>query len=334
MLRPWGARVPVNLLALGDALDVCAGLPEATRFDLVYLDPPYGVGATMAARLEAGQARGRRRAESGPEAYEDRDDPDALAALLAPRLGVIRDRMASGATLYLHLDHRAVHEVKVAADRIFGRGAFLGEVIWSPGNGARGARGGFAVTHQTLLVYARRPEDRRSVVYNASDPALREPYAETSLAMHFRNVDADGRRYRERVINGKAYRYHADEGRRLGSVWTDIPAMVANTPLCREGTGYPTQKPERLLERIVRASSHEGQTVADLMCGSGTTAAVAARLGRRFVAGDKSELAVALTQARLRAQGAAFGSLTRAGGDRADQAGWVWRSARAPRRTP
>jgi site-specific DNA-methyltransferase (adenine-specific) len=119
-------------------------------------------------------------------------------------------------------------------------------------------------------------------------------------------VDADGRRYRERVIKGKAYRYYADEGRRLGSVWTDISGMVANTPLIREGTGYPTQKPEKLLDRIVRASSREGQTVADLMCGSGTTAAVAARLGRRFVAGDRSELAVTLTETRLRAQGAAF----------------------------
>ncbi len=124
--------------------------------------------------------------------------------------------------------------------------------------------------------------------------------------MHFRNVDEEGRRYRERVINGKAYRYYADQGRRLGSVWTDIPAMVANTPIRREGTGYPTQKPERLLERVVRASSLPGHTVADLMCGSGTTAAVAARLDRRFVAGDQSPLAVELTEARLRAQGAAF----------------------------
>ena len=298
----------MNLLALADALDVCARLPSPIGFDLVYLDPPFGVGATMAARLEAGQARGARKAASGPDAYEDRDDPDALAAMLAPRLAAIRARMTPGATLYLHLDHRAVHEVKVMADGVFGRGAFLGEVIWSPGNGARGARG-FSVTHQTLLVYARRADERQLVVYNATDPALRESYAETSLKMHFRNVDPDGRRYRERVINGKAYRYYADEGRRLGSVWTDIPGMVANTPLRREGTGYPTQKPEGLLERIVRASSREGQTVADLMCGSGTTAAVAARLGRRFVAGDRSELAVSLTEARLRGQGAEFGRL-------------------------
>jgi site-specific DNA-methyltransferase (adenine-specific) len=299
----------MSFVALADAIEACTLIPAEVRFDLVYLDPPYGVGATMTARLQAGQARGARRAESGPAAYEDRDDPDALAAMLSPRLAAVRDRMADGATIYLHLDHRAVHEVKVASDRIFGRGAFLGEIIWSPGNGARGARG-FSVTHQTILVYARRPEDRGRVIYNAGDPSLREPFAETSLAMHFRNVDDQGRRYRERVIGGKAYRYYADEGRRLGSVWTDIPAMVANTPLRKEGTGYPTQKPEKLLERIIRASSRAGQTVADLMCGSGTTAAVAARLGRSFVAGDRSDLAISLTEERLRAQGADFTRLT------------------------
>jgi site-specific DNA-methyltransferase (adenine-specific) len=297
-----------HILARGDALDVCRALPAEVRFDLVYLDPPYGVGAVMAARLGKGEARGRRRGESGPAAYDDRDDPEALVAELLPRLAAVRERMAEAATLWLHLDHRAVHEAKVGCDRLFGRGAFLGEIIWSPGNGGRGPRR-LSVTHQTILVYARRPEERRAVVYNADDPSLREPYAETSLSMHFRNVDEAGRRYRERVIAGKAYRYYADQGRSLGSVWTDIPAMVANTPLRTEGTGYPTQKPEKLLERIVRAASHPGQTVADLMCGSGTTAVVAARLGRRFVAGDRGELAVTIASRRLAAQGFPCGIL-------------------------
>lgn len=85
----------------------------------------------------------------------------------------------------------------------------------------------------------------------------------------------------------------------MGSVWADAPAMVANTPLRDEGTGYPTQKPEKLLERIIRASSLPGDTVADLMCGSGTTLAVAERLGRRFIGSDKSPLAIDITRKRL-----------------------------------
>lgn len=294
-----------NILFAGDALDACAALPGDIKFDLVYLDPPYGVGATMTLRSGKGERRGRRTAESGPAAYDDKLGAPALVEMLAPRLAAIRERMSQECTLYLHLDHRAVHEVKVAADAVFGRGAFLGEVIWAPGNGSRGARG-FSVTHQTLLLYARSPSDRSLTVYNAEDPALREPYAETSLSMHFTNVDEDGRRYRERVIGGKAYRYYADTGRRLGSVWTDIPAMVANTPLRKEGTGYPTQKPERLLDRIVRASSRPGATVADLMCGSGTTLVAAARLGRRFIGADRSPAAVEIASKRLEGEGIPF----------------------------
>lgn len=291
-------------LVHGDLREVCDTLAPSVSFDLVYLDPPFGLDVPMTARLAKGQARGRGRAGAGPEAYRD-VGVDELLALLSPCLEAVRRRMTPVATLWLHLDHRAVHEVKVEADRVFGRGAFLGEVIWVPGNGGRGARG-FSVTHQTLLLYAKSAADRRRVVYNAGDPMLRESYAPTSLSMHFKKRDADGRAFRERTLGGKTYRYYADVGRRLGSVWTDIPAMVANTPLLREGTGYPTQKPEKLLERIVRASSQPGAVVADLMCGSGTTALVAARLGRRFVAGDASPLAIEVASRRLAGAGVRF----------------------------
>jgi site-specific DNA-methyltransferase (adenine-specific) len=299
------AEADPHRLAFGDVLETCASLAPNVRFDLVYLDPPFGVGTTMSARTKVGEARGARQVASGPAAYADPAGAHELAALLGPRLAAIRAKMSDHATLYLHLDYRAVHEVKVAADVVFGQGAFLGEVIWTPGNGGRGARG-FAVTHQTLLIYAKSARARGLVTYNADDPILREPYSTTSLRMHFKHTDDQGRRYRERVIAGKAYRYYEDQGRRLGSVWTDIPAMVANTPLRREATGYPTQKPERLLERIIRASSHPGDTVADLMCGSGTTLVVAARLGRRFVGADRSELALKVTRQRLIDQSVSF----------------------------
>ncbi len=297
-------ELPPHRLVHAEASEVCASLPADVRFDLVYLDPPYGVGTTMSARTKSGEARGRKQPASGPAAYEDGSDVDGLVVMIARALRAIRERMNEGASLYLHLDHRAVHEAKIAADGVFGRQAFLGEIIWVPGNGGRGA--GLSVTHQTILVYARNSADRAKVVFHYDDPALREPYADTSLSMHFGNVDADGRRYRERTIRGKAYRYYADRGRRIGSVWTDIPAMVANTPLRKEGTGYPTQKPEKLLDRIIRASSRSGDTVADLMCGSGTTLVAAAKLGRRFVGGDVGDLAIRTTTERLRKEGIVF----------------------------
>jgi site-specific DNA-methyltransferase (adenine-specific) len=158
------------------------------------------------------------------------------------------------------------------------------------------------MTHQTLLLYAA-GED---YVWNGKDPALREPYAKTSLTMHFTKKDASGRAFRERTIKGKAYRYYADEGRAIGSVWADCPAMAANTPLRKETTGYPTQKPLKLLERIVRASSEPGGLVIDPFTGSGTTLVAAAKLGRRFVGCDVGELAIHTTAKRLRGEGVAF----------------------------
>jgi len=292
-----------NQLHLGDAAHRCASLPASERLDLVYLDPPYAVGTVMAMREATGQTRGRKTAASGRDAYVDGSDVEALLGMLEPVFAGVRDRLSDHGSFYLHMDWRAVHEAKVACDRVFGRRAFVGEVIWTPGNGSRGART-FSMTHQTLLIYAK--NERKSARFRVDHPLLREPFAPTSDKMHFHNVDADGRRYRERVVGGKAYRYYADEGRRIGSVWTDIPAMVANTPLRKEATGYPTQKPELLLERILRAATEEGDTVADFMCGSGTTLAVAARLGRRFVGSDASHVAIETTRKRLDAAGVPY----------------------------
>jgi site-specific DNA-methyltransferase (adenine-specific) len=118
--------------------------------------------------------------------------------------------------------------------------------------------------------------------------------------MHFRNVDAEGRRFRERTIAGKTYRYYADAGRRLGSVWNDCPAMSANTPLTAETTGYPTQKPLSLLDRVVRAATLPAGRVLDPMCGSGTTLVAAHRAGRVAVGIDRSPLACKVANQRLK----------------------------------
>jgi site-specific DNA-methyltransferase (adenine-specific) len=292
--------VTVGEIFLGPAWEVAERIGE--ELHLVYLDPPYGVGTPMTARTAPGERRGRRQRASGPVAYEDTQPVHELVAMLVRTAAAIRPHLARAATFAVHLDHRAVHEAKVALDEVFGQGAFLGEIIWVPGNGARGA--GLSMTHQTILLYCRAPSERRDATWNVDDPRLREPYADTSLAMHFTNVDEAGRRFRERTIGAKTYRYYADTGRKLGTVWTDIPAMKANTPLHREGTGYPTQKPLALLERLVVATTHEGQLVGDLMCGSGTTLAAAVNLGRRFVGGDSSELAIDVTTTRLLALGA------------------------------
>jgi site-specific DNA-methyltransferase (adenine-specific) len=274
----------------GDCLEFLPTLVETARdlFDLVYVDPPFNTGGKHGARGNRGT-----RARGQPAYHDAWGGLDAFLGMLEPRISAMRDALSERGSLWLHLDHRAVHDAKVLCDRVFGRAAFRGEIVWVPGNGGR--RGSsLSVTHQTILVYA-----RGEMIFNADDPMLREPYADTSLGMHFKQIDADGRRYRERQIGGKTYRYYADQGRRIGTVWTDCPAMRANTPLVRETTGYPTQKPEKLLERILRAASVPGSRVLDPMCGSGTTLVVAERLGRRWVGIDSSPVACRVARARI-----------------------------------
>jgi site-specific DNA-methyltransferase (adenine-specific) len=279
----------VNRLLRADAADL--GLHVASgSAQLAYLDPPFSVGVRFGARTRANEARAE-----GPMAYDDRwPSLDAYLAWLEPRLRAAYATLGERGTLWLHLDHRAVHEAKVLCDQLFGRKAYAGEIVWVPGNGAKG-RAGLGITHQTILVYAASSD----YVWNARDAALRAPFAATSLSMHFTKKDEDGRAYRERHVGGRTYRYYADEGRALGSVWSDCPAMVANTPLRRETTGYPTQKPLKLLDRIVRAASVPGDLVVDPFCGSGTTLEAAARAGRRFFGSDVGDLALSTTAARL-----------------------------------
>jgi site-specific DNA-methyltransferase (adenine-specific) len=270
-------------------LDEIATIGKKTRFDLIYVDPPFNAGGVRGARARSGERI------HGKTAYRDSwGGLDAFLAMLEPRLAAMRDALSERGSLWLHLDHRAVHDAKVLADKIFGRTAFRGEVIWVPGNGGK-RRNAPSVTHQTILIYSQ----GREMIWNGQDSALREPFAETSLNMHFNNLDKEGRKYRERRVAGKTYRYYADRGRTLGSVWSDCPAMRANTPLLRETTGYPTQKPLALLERIVRAASLPESRVLDPMCGSGTTLVAADGCGRRWVGIDRSRVAIGVVKARL-----------------------------------
>lgn len=292
-MTPREARFAKGILYRDDCLARLAKLLDEgdELFDLVYVDPPFNTGRAHTARLRQG-AR-----VDGITAYADHwGGLDAFLNMLEPRLQCLRQLLSPVGSVWIHLDHRAVHDCKVLADAVFGRAAYLAEIVWVPGNGGR-RKAGPSVTHQTILVYA--PSGR--MIWNVGDAALREPYAELSLKMHFKGLDEQGRRYRERSLGGKTYRYYAEAGRQIGSVWSDCPAMRANTPLVAETTGYPTQKPESLLTRIVRAASSESSRVLDPMCGSGTTLAVAARLGRRFVGIDRSAVAYRIAEQRLRA---------------------------------
>ena len=128
---------------------------------------------------------------------------------------------------------------------------------------------------------------------------MRVPYDESTLETHYKNIDESGRRYRVQTPNGREYKTFADDGKLVTDVWTDIGAQNATSPISKEATGYPTQKPERLLERVIHAASNEGDLIADFFCGSGTTAAVAEKLGRKWIASDLGKFGIHTTRKRM-----------------------------------
>ncbi|RMH12866.1 MAG: site-specific DNA-methyltransferase [Planctomycetota bacterium] len=263
--------------------------------DLIYLDPPFAVGSDFEAvtRTAAGTIR--------HFAYADRwESPAAYLSFLYDVLVPCRELLAPDGAIYVHVDQRSSHWVRCMLQEIFGLANDRGVIAWVLGNGVK-TRGQWGCAHNDILCFSK----GKRFKLRTERPALREPFAEGSVRTHFRNVDASGRRYRVRRVNGRDYRYFADEGRLVGSVWADCPAMTARSPILGQATGYPTQKPERLLERIIEASSDPGDLVLDLFCGSGTTPAVAQRLGRRWIAADIGRFATETTLARVLQSGCA-----------------------------
>lgn len=172
--RPLPAESRPNVLAQADARDVGRFVPKDGA-DLAYLDPPFKVEKSFGARSGRGVSRAR-----GPIAYDDTwPSLDVYLAWLEERVAAVRDVLSPRGTMWLHLDQRAVHEAKLLCDRVFGARRFRGEVIWVPGNGSK-SRTGPGMGHQTLLLYAKGTSSTEPI-WNARDPALRAPFAATSL---------------------------------------------------------------------------------------------------------------------------------------------------------
>jgi DNA modification methylase len=278
-LEHGGDATCPDQVILGDSAAAAAAWPTAS-LAAVYLDPPFGTGTVR---------RGR------GNAYADRDDdPEAFVRWIEPWLVESRRTLAPTGSLWVHLDWRAVHYVKVALDRVFGRRCFAGEVIWCYAVGGKGRRG-FGRKHDTILWYGRTPD----WAFHADQ--VRVPRRGGS---HMRVVlGDDGAPVQEKTDRrtGRVYRYPLAAGKIPEDWWTDIETLNHSAG---ERTGWPSQKPERLIERLLAATTRPGDRVADWFVGSGTTAAVAQRLGRGFVVADREPAAIAVTVARLAAQGA------------------------------
>lgn len=275
-------------LIQGDNLDVMAALPDAC-VDLVYMDPPFGTGSTR----RGGQAMDAR----SPHTYRDlADDPGRFVAWLGPRLGQCRRLLALHGSLFVHLDYRTVHYVKVELDRIFGREHFVNEIVWCYSVGGKSRRM-FGRKHDTILWYSRTAD------YAFFPEAVKVPRKPGSHMRLVRTEDGELVQEKTDRKTGKVYRYPISAGKVPEDWWTDIESLNRSDA---ERTGWPTQKPERLLERILRAASARESLVADWFAGSATTAVVAQRLDRRFVAVDLEPAAISCARTRLEHAGRAL----------------------------
>jgi site-specific DNA-methyltransferase (adenine-specific) len=265
-----------DLLIFGDNSTALEALPEAT-FDLIYLDPPFNTGRIQSRRtLEVVSDEDGDRVGFGGKRYSSRllqtlSYDDAFAdylGFLEPRVRRARDLLAPHGTLYFHIDYREAHYCKLLLDEVFGRDAFLNELIWTYDYGAKPRRR-WPAKHDTILVYVRTP----GAHHFDADAVEREPYMAPGL------VSAE----------------KAARGKRPTDVWfhTIVPTNS------REKTGYPTQKPEGVLRRIVAASSRPGGWCLDPFAGSGTLGAVCQGLGRRFVLADSNPVAIDVMRDRL-----------------------------------
>lgn len=272
-----------GLVVHGDNAVVLPKLPDAS-FQMIYIDPPFNTGRTQSRRTlsttrdDAGDRVGFKgqtysTTVTGTQAYGDAFD-DYLA-FLEPRLLEARRLLTESGTFYLHLDYREVHYAKVMLDRIFGRDCFLNEIIWAYDYGARATKR-WPAKHDTILVYVKSASD----YWFDSAEVDREPYMAPGL-----------------VTKEKAER---------GKLPTDVWWHTIVSPTGKEKTGYPTQKPEGLLRRMIAASTRPGDRVLDFFAGSGTTGAVARALDRRFVLVDENPEAIATIRNRLGDSGVTY----------------------------
>jgi DNA modification methylase len=293
-----------NRLIQGDNLAIMAALRAEVvgKVDLIYLDPPFFTGAEWHAQMRGG------RDDTLPAYSDDWNGQlgDYLQWLL-DRLTLARELLSPTGSLYVHLNWHAAHYVKLLLDEIFGLQRFQNEIIWCYRE-AINSKKRWNRKHDTLLFYSK----GERFTFNP-DP-VREKYKESHIEKYRQRDEQGVYRLMGRGIHGSPVRSHRDlppeaEAQYPGLTYrhylgqgtlpVDYWLIDIENQNSHNRTGYPTQKPEALLERILLASSNPGDLVADLCCGSGTTPAVAQRLGRRWIASDLGSLAIHTCRKRL-----------------------------------
>ncbi|MHB1181941.1 MAG: site-specific DNA-methyltransferase [Sulfuricella sp.] len=289
-----------NMLILGDNLQVMKTLLEQKKagklcnadgtpgIRLIYIDPPFATKQEF-------------HGSDDQKAYQDKVVGARFVEFLRKRLVLLRELLSDDGAIYVHLDWKKVHYLKVVMDEIFGENNFRNEIVWHYPGREMHISNKFNAKHDTLLFYAKTTAarvrmDQVTIPYDREErlKGLRRKVHE----------DEDGKEWvwetRGQAAGQEAYKRYVDEiieqGRALSDVWSDMQFLRGNHP---ERTGYPTQKPSELLERVIKGSSSAGDLVLDAFAGSGTTCAVAEKLGRRWIGIDCGKLAIYTIQKRL-----------------------------------
>lgn len=246
------------------------------KIKLIYIDPPFATKSDFGGK-------------DGEYSYSDKVNRAEFLETLRERLIFLRELLADDGSIYVHLDQKMSHYVKIIMDEVFGKDNFRNEIIWGYKTGGIPETGKFAKKHDVLLFYSRASKPLFNLLlqksYTASVP---EPHTNSGKKL---GVKRDS--YCELCGNANGQKYRMVQMR---DVWNDVDSIFRND---QQSTDYPTQKPEALLERIIKASSDKGDLVIDCFAGSGTTAAVAEKLGRRWIACDFGKHAIYTMQKRM-----------------------------------
>ena len=308
-----GNNADNNLVIQGECLSACAYLKDrGITVDLVYIDPPFASGADYAKKVYLRRnpkvAKAIKEAENEldieelkafeEKMYGDIWNKESYLNWMYENLMAIKSVMSDTASIYVHLDWHIGHYVKILMDEIFGEDNFQREIIWDIQvlSGFKTIAPNWVRGHDTIFYYSKNEER----IFNK----LIQPHKKEYLAS-FNRQDENGKWY---MIAHGTKRYRDDvekKGKPFGDVWNDVMSFQQQ-PTSDEKVDYATQKPETLLERIIKASSNEGMTVADFFGGSGVTAAVASKLGRKFIHADVNLNSIQTTRDRLIAAKAEF----------------------------
>lgn len=260
---------------------------------LIYIDPPFDVGADFSMKINIGDDEFTKQPNVLEElAYRDTwgKGADSFIAMMYERLMLMRDLLAEDGSIYVHCDWRVVGYIRLILDEIFGKTKFQREIIWhlKGVSGYKALVNSFVRGHETIFYYAK----GENPIFNKNYL----PYDEKQLK-RFTKIDEDGRQYKP-ITKTKRIYLDESQGVPISDVWSDIATFqtIVNSP---EILDYPTQKPEALLNRVLEASTNKNDLVCDFFCGSGTTLAVAEKLGRKWIGSDLGKFSIHTTRKRM-----------------------------------